>query len=110
MQMFLARSSSSVSFSSGVTMTASVTITLTVPAVEKHCRQMRLAAHALTDVPSSIEVSQAAENPKRLTARFSVPDARQEDVVDRIGREFWRWMEDYSDSSIGFGPRKRRIG
>ena len=93
---------------SDLTMTASVTITLTVPAVEKHWQQMRHAAHALTDVQSSIEVSQSAENPKRLTARFSVPDARQEDVVDRIGREFWRWMEDYSDSSIGFGPRKRR--
>jgi hypothetical protein len=77
-------------------MTASLTITLNVPAVEKHCQQMRHAAHALTDVQSSIEVSQSAENPKRLTARFSVPDARQEDVVDRIGREFWRWMEDYS--------------
>ena len=70
-------------------MTASVTITLTVPAVEKHCQQMRHAAQALTDVQRSIEVSQSAENPKRLTARFSVPDARQEDVVDRFGREFW---------------------
>jgi hypothetical protein len=89
-------------------MTASVTITLTVPAGDKHRQQMRRAAQALTDVQSSIELSESAGEPKRVIARFSVPDARQADVVDGIGREFWRWIEDYSDMSIGFGPRKRR--
>jgi hypothetical protein len=92
----------------GVSMTASVTITLSIPPADKHRQQMRRAAQALTDVETSIEVFQSPENPKRLTARFSVPDARQADVVDRIGRELWRWIEDYNDSSVGFGPKKRR--
>jgi hypothetical protein len=89
-------------------MTASVTITLTIPAADRHWQQMRRAAQALTDVQSSIEVSQSPDDPKRLTVCFSVPDARQADVVDGIGREFWQWVEDYNDMSIGFGPRKRR--
>jgi hypothetical protein len=91
-------------------MTASVTITLTLPVAEKHRQQMRRAAQALTDVLSSIEVCEFPDDPKRLTACFSVPDARQADVVDGIGREFWRWVEDYSDMSTGFGPSKRRTG
>lgn len=69
---------------------------------------MRCAAQALTDDESSIQISGSPDEPKRLTARFSVPDARQADVVDGIGREFWRWIEDYSDTAMGFGPRKRR--
>jgi len=89
-------------------MRASVTITLTIPAAEKHWQQMRRAAQALTHLRDSIEVSAFPGDRKRLTACFSVPDARQADVVDGIGREFWRWIEDYSDMSMGFGPRKRR--
>lgn len=85
-----------------------VTIDLTVPALEKHWQQMRGAARVLTDAKDSVQVSQPADNPKRLQVSFSVPKARQADVVDHIARQFWYWIEDYSDSSIGFSPEPRR--
>jgi len=84
-------------------MKVSVTIDLSVPAVKKHWRQMEWAAAFLTDSRSSVRVSKPAGNPKRLTVRFTVPKARQADIVDRIGRQFW-YVEDYSNSTIGFSP------
>ena len=89
-------------------MIASVTIKFTVPAGEKHLAQMRKAAGFLTDSQSSVEVLQPADDPKKLTARFSVPEAREADIVDEIGRGFWNYIEDYSDSSIGFSSKQRR--
>ena len=69
---------------------------------------MRQAAEALTNAKSSFQVSQPAGDPKRLTARFTVPEARQADIVDHIGRKFWDYIEDYADSSIGFSSGARR--
>jgi len=89
------------------TMNVSVTIKLTVPAVAKHVQQVREAAAGLSDSSSSVEVVRLPDEPRSLQVRFTVPDARQEDVVDRIGRQFWN-VEDYSTSAIGFGPRRRR--
>ncbi len=89
-------------------MKVTVTIALTVLALEKHWRQMRGAAEVLTDAKNSVQVSQPAGKPKRLVVSFSVPKARQADVVDHIARQFWYWIEDYSDSAIGFGPEPRR--
>ena len=89
-------------------MNVSVRIDLTVPALEKHWQQMRRAAGVLTNEKSSVQVAQDANNPKRLTARFTVPNAPQGDVVDHIGHEFLNWIEDFSDSAIGFGPEPRR--
>src|ERR1035441_4006490 len=89
-------------------MKVTVTIDLTVPALKKHWRQMRKAARVLTDARNSVQVSQPAGNPKRLMVSFSMPKARQADVVDGIARQFWHWMEDYSDSSIGFESERRR--
>ncbi len=88
-------------------MNVSVTVKLSVPAVEKHWRQMRQEAELLTNGKSSVQVSQPAGNPKSLSVRFTVPNARQEDVVDHIGRQFWN-VEDYADLCIGFGPERRR--
>jgi hypothetical protein len=88
-------------------MNVSVTIKLTVSAVAKHLQQVREAAEGLTDSRGSVEVVQLLDDPTSLKARFTVPDARQEDVVDRIARRFWN-VEDYSTSTIGFGPRRRR--
>ena len=87
-------------------MNLSVTIELTVPAVEKHWRQMERIAEVLTDSKGSVLVTQPAGNPKRLAVRFTVPRARQEDIVDRIGREFWS-IEDYCDSTIRLGSEPR---
>jgi hypothetical protein len=89
-------------------MIVSVTIAFTVPAGEKHHRQMRQAAEALTNAKSSVHVSQPAGDPKRLTARFTVPKARQGDIVDHIGRKFWDYIEDYADLTIGFRSEVRR--
>jgi hypothetical protein len=91
-------------------MEVSVTIHLSVLPQHKHEEQMRSAAISLTDEPSSVQVTCPPSSPKQICARFTVPDARQEDVVDRIGRRFWQ-VEDYEDSSIGFsrsGWRTRR--
>ena len=88
-------------------MNVSVTIKLTVPAAAKHLQQVREAAEGLTDSSGSVEVVQLPDDPTSVKARFNAPDARQEDVVDRIGRRFWN-VADYSTSTIGFGPRGRR--
>ena len=93
---------------STIAMIASVTITFSVPVVEKHQRQMRLAAESLTDSKSSVQISQRDGDPKKLNACFSIPKARQAEVVDHIGRRFWHFIEDYADSAIGFGPGSRR--
>jgi hypothetical protein len=88
------------------TMNVSVTIKLTVPAAAKHFQQVREATAGLTDSRGSVEVVQLPGDPTSVKARFTVPDARQEDVADRIGRRFWN-VGDYSTSTIGFGPRRR---
>jgi hypothetical protein len=91
-------------------MNVSVTLDLSVAPGEKHAAQMRSAALCVTDDPNSVQVSCPPSSPKQICAQFSVPDARQEDVVGRIGRQFWN-VENYNDSSIGFSRRpssKRR--
>lgn len=87
-------------------MEVSVTIRLSVPPQDKHMEQMQSAALSLTDVLASVQVTCSPSSPKEVTACFTVPDARQEDVVDRIGRGFWQ-VEDYSDCSIGFYRPRR---
>ncbi len=88
-------------------MNVSVNIVLGVPALEKHRRQMRQVARMLTNAASSVRVFQFAEEPRWLGVSFTIPNARQVGVVDRIGRAFWM-IEDYQDMSIGFGPERRR--
>jgi len=88
-------------------MNVSVTIDLSILAVEKHWRQIQLAAEQLTNAKESVQVSQPANNPKRLTVSFTVPKARQADIVDHIGREFWG-VDDYSDSAIRFASEPQR--
>ena len=88
-------------------MIVSVTIKFGIPVSEKHHRQMQQAAEALTDSRSSVQISQPDGDAKKLTARFTVPKARQQDIVDHIGRKFWDYIEDYCDSSIGFSSGSR---
>jgi hypothetical protein len=87
-------------------MNAFVTIDLSVEPQPKHVAQMKSAAMALTDDSGSVEVTCPPESPKKIRARFSVPDARQADAVDGIGRAFWQ-VDNYNNSSIGFGPAAR---
>jgi hypothetical protein len=95
-------------------MIVSVTIAFCVAAGEKHWRQMQQAAALLTNLKSSIQISQPSGDPKRLIARFTVPKARQGDIVDPIARKFWNYIEDYANCSISFDSEsrrtKRRIG
>ncbi|MCX6928429.1 MAG: hypothetical protein NT154_35260 [Verrucomicrobia bacterium] len=88
-------------------MEVSVTIDLSVAPSEKHVAQMRSAADSLTDDPNSVQVICPPTSPKQIHAQFTVPDARQEEVVDQIGRRFWQ-VENYNDSSIGFSRPRRR--
>jgi hypothetical protein len=74
---------------------------------EKHLAQMRSAADTVTDDASSVQVTRPSASPKEIRAQFTVPDAREGDVVGRIGRQFWN-VENYNDSRIGFSrPLKR---
>ena len=84
-------------------MMLSVTIDLSVAPQDKHMEQMKAAALALTNDSSSVRVICPRELPKRICAAFTMLDARQADVVDRIGRQFWQ-VDNYNDSSIGFSP------
>jgi hypothetical protein len=59
------------------------------------------------DSRGSVVVAPVAGDPMGLKVQFTVPYARQEDVVDRIARRLWN-VEDYSTLSISFGPRRRR--
>ena len=93
-------------------MEVSVTVDFSVVPQEKHVAQMESAARSVTDDPDSVRVSCPSDSPKRICARFTVPDAREGDVVGRIGRQFWN-VENYNDSSIGFsrpvrGKRRTR--
>jgi len=69
-------------------MEVSVTIDLSVAPEERHVAQMRASAVSLTDDPKSVQMRCPPTYPKQICAQFTVPDARQEDVVDRIGRRF----------------------
>ena len=88
-------------------MQVSVTIDLSVVPQEKHVVAMRTAANSLTDGRDSVRVSCPPDASKKICAHFSVPDARQEDVVNRIGRRFWQ-VEDYQNSTIGFSRNEKR--
>jgi hypothetical protein len=88
-------------------MEVSVTVDLSVEPQERHLAQMRSAACSLTDDPGSVEVICSSTSPRTVRARFSVPDAREGDVIDRIGRQFWQ-VENFNDSSIGFSRPARR--
>ena len=88
-------------------MEVSVTIDLSVDPQSKHVEQMQSAARSLTDNLSSVRVTCPPAAPKEICAVFSIPKARQIDVVDMIGRRFWQ-VEDYQDSSIGFSAARKR--
>ncbi len=63
------------------------------------------AAERLTDDPTSIVITRSTNTPPAIIAEFTMPKARQIDVVDRIARTFWR-IDHYTDSSISF-PKTR---
>jgi hypothetical protein len=80
-------------------------VDLRVVPEEKHFESMRFCANRLTDNKESVEVVQHSEKvPKTLIAKFSVPKARQMDVVDKITQTFADFVEDSMDFGADF-PR-----
>ncbi|MEI6782550.1 MAG: hypothetical protein WCQ21_16705, partial [Verrucomicrobiota bacterium] len=91
-------------------MEVSITVYLSVEAQDKHLVQMQSAALSTTDDPKSVRVIYSSRLAKQICVQFTVPDARQADVVGQIGRQFWN-VENYNDSCIGFSrplAKKRR--
>ena len=85
-----------------------VKVELTVPAGEEHLREMRSAAATLTDDPQSVRASVVPDEPQAMLAEFTIPKARQRDVVDRIGYQFTLFMKDYSTQTIWFPKPVRK--
>jgi len=87
-----------------------VQIDLSIPPEERHIACMRSAANLLTNDRDSVQVSVPADCPKAVLGAFTIPRAREMDVVDKIMRECAMFMEDFQDQTVWFPkkPRKRK--
>ena len=85
-------------------------VDLDVEAGNGHLAEMLSAARLLTDNHESVRASVLPNNPKSMIAEFTIPRAREMDVVDQIMHKFAMFMDDYSDQCICFPkqPRQRR--
>ena len=81
-----------------------VYIELGVACGARHLKEMRDAAERFADKADEITVAVDPEDNKVAIAEFTMPKARQADVVDRIMRRFAQDMPDYETQSICF-PR-----
>ena len=79
-----------------------VKIKLGIKPKKEHWDVMQEAANALTNDSSSVEIYAPQNEQNTLMAAFTIKRVRQMDVVDRIGKRFSLYMEDYQDSSIAF--------
>lgn len=86
-----------------------VQVNLTVMPAEKHLAEMWSAANLLTDDRKSVRVSIPSDEPMSMVAAFTIPKARQMDVVDKIMRTFSLFMDDYGDQTVWF-PKEPRKG
>ncbi len=86
-----------------------VQVDLRTLAADKHLSEMRDAAERVTDDKQSVRVSVLDHEPRAMLAEFTMPKARQMDVVDKIMHEFALFMEDYKTQSVWFPhpPRNR---
>ena len=85
-----------------------VEITLDCKPKDTHKKQMFSSAEYLTNDVNSIVISIHSKDSKIIVAEFTIEKAKQIDVVDKIGKEFSYYMEDYSDSSVSF-PKNRTL-
>ena len=81
-----------------------VKIELTQSPSAAHHEEMLLAARSLTNDRHSVQVAVPNKSKNAIVAVFTIPKARQMDVVDRIGKGFHD-VPDYSDSGIHFPKR-----
>ena len=85
-----------------------VEVQLSVWPTGKHREQAHSAALYLTDDEESVRISCPRATPKRVLAEFTIPKARQMDVVDGIAKSFWN-MDDYGTCTIWFPkPLKKK--
>jgi len=84
-----------------------IQVDLSVEPAKKHLTEMRLAADSLTDDRKSVKVSVPTDAPKSMIAAFTIPKARQIDVIDNIMETFSLYMDDYEDQTVWF-PKKSR--
>ena len=91
-------------------MDVQVQIDLSVQPADKHIEALRSAAQYLTNDCESVHVSVDVDIPQSLLAKFTIPRAREMDVVDKIMREYAMDMEDYENQTVWFPkkPRKRK--
>ncbi|MEI7899504.1 MAG: hypothetical protein WCK89_04580, partial [bacterium] len=83
-----------------------VYVTLSVDPEKKHVEAMRFSASTHTDDKDSVSVSIRPADGKTVVAEFTVPKARQMDVVDRIVQAFEDFVPDAIDFSASFPPSK----
>lgn len=81
-----------------------VYVTLRVKPAKKHVDAMHVSASTRTDDKASVSVTTDSEDAKTLVAAFTVPKARQMDVVDRIVQAFEDFVPDAIDFSASFPP------
>ncbi len=84
-----------------------VRVDLSVTTANKHLAEMQSSANILTDDRKSVRVSVPSDEPKSMIAAFTIPKARQIDVIDNIMRTFALSMDDYQDQTVWF-PKKPR--
>src|SRR5262245_54228693 len=84
-----------------------VAIELSVARTRKHAQQVRSAAARMTDEQMSVRVRLPSRVPTQVITEFSIPKARQLDVVDRIAHGFWN-VDDYGTCTIWFPKRERK--
>ena len=89
-------------------MDVAVLVDLTAQATAEHIDEMREAALCFTREPQTVRVS-VKKHGLAVLAEFTMPKARQRDVVDDIGRRFSLKMEDYGTWTIWF-PKNARVG
>ena len=91
-------------------MNVCVEVQLSVRPIDKHREQAHSAVRYLTDNDESVRISFPPETPKGVLVEFTIPKARQMDVVDWIAKAFWN-MDDYGTCTIWFpkpAKKKRR--
>jgi len=90
-------------------MNVRVQIELSTSAMQIDQEEMREAAAYCTDNDKSIVVYIPEGDPNTIVAEFTIPKARQRDVVDRIYKRFSHTVRHYSQSSISFPKTSPRI-
>ena len=88
------------------TMNVRSSVTLTKPAQKSHVEVMRSAANRLTNDRASVRAFISPENDCAVVAEFTMAQARQADVVDKISHEFAMYIHDFDTQDIWF-PKKK---